>query len=489
LRQVSNPAHIAPAKAAVFVLPFRDAGPNGVDADLRGRITDAFIIDSLVLIEGVRRSPRKSGWAYSDEDQLRRSLAKTNDMRHILTGRIGGTGDTLTLTLRLYEMRRDQQLWMETVSWKENDIIGFERRGLNHLVTRLGLTVTPQEQGKIDLLLANNLEALRYYRLAQTAYTTNSSSSEWGYNEVKRLARQAQGLDSNYVDAYFLEVFMDRSIAQECAPTQMWPALHRRLITILDQDDTHAGALDQMSGSTVFYLRDWAAADSFVNRMLQSSSEQNRLWLRGFYCRLHGWSNEARIYQEKSEHPEPTNPLQWYLMICSRWVDRHYAEGIKINRRAMELYPVGADNYLRFARCFVAKGDYLEGIQAIQKAQEFEIKQELVALLGYAYARMGQTDKAKETLQELFKLGRIQRYQEYYFVARVYAALGDKEKALENLEKAEEDKSEYLIMADWGGLRTDLAWDDLQNERRFKELLKKVGLDHWPRPKPKEWPP
>ena len=123
LRQVSNPANLAPVKASVFVLPFRDAGTNGVDADLRGRITDAFI-DSLALIEGVRRSPQKSGWAYSDEDELRHSLAKTNDMRHILTGRIGGTGDTLTLTLRLYERRKNQPLWTETISGKTNDIIG-----------------------------------------------------------------------------------------------------------------------------------------------------------------------------------------------------------------------------------------------------------------------------------------------------------------------------------------------------------------------------
>jgi hypothetical protein len=87
----------------------------------------------------------------------------------------------------------------------------------------------------------------------------------------------------------------------------------------------------------------------------------------------------------------------------------------------------------------------------------------------------------------LFQLG--QRYLQSYFVARVYAALGDKEKALDWLEKADEERSENLIVADWGGLRTDPAWDDLQNEPRFKELLKKVGLDQWPRPKLTPWPP
>ncbi len=76
-----------PLKASVFVLPFRSVGSNEVSADLCSRVTDAFI-DSLALIEGVRRSPRKSGWRYLDEDELRQALARTNNMRHVLTGRV-----------------------------------------------------------------------------------------------------------------------------------------------------------------------------------------------------------------------------------------------------------------------------------------------------------------------------------------------------------------------------------------------------------------
>jgi hypothetical protein len=81
-------------------------------------------------------------------------------------------------------------------------------------------------------------------------------------------------------------------------------------------------------------------------------------------------------------------------------------------------------------------------------------------------------------------------YLQPYFVARLYSALNDHTKALDWLENAERDWSEYLFLGDFGGgLRTDPAWDDFQDEPRFKELLKKVGLDQWPRPKPKDWPP
>ena len=103
---------------------------------------------------------------------------------------------------------------------------------------------------------------------------------------------------------------------------------------------------------------------------------------------------------------------------------------------------------------------------------------------------MGQPEKAREVLQEMMELKRSNPYLQPYFVARVYSALGERAKALEWLEMADEDRSEYLFLGDLGGgLRTDPAWDDLKDEPRFKELLKKVGLDQWPRPKPKLPPP
>ncbi len=44
-----------------------------------------------------------------------------------------------------------------------------------------------------------------------------------------------------------------------------------------------------------------------------------------------------------------------------------------------------------------------------------------------------------------------------------------------------EDRAEEIVNADWGGLRTDPAWDDLGEEPQFQALLKQVGLDVWPK--------
>ena len=127
------------------------------------------------------------------------------------------------------------------------------------------------------------------------------------------------------------------------------------------------------------------------------------------------------------------------------------------------------------------KGDYLQAIKAIHQAVEIENSVLLQAELGYAYGRKGDRQKALEVLVKLDAMSK-ERYVQPYNVARVHAALGQKDEAFQCLEHAVIDRCEELMHAYFGGLMLDPAWDGLRDDPRFFELRKKVGLDVWPRP-------
>jgi hypothetical protein len=94
----------------------------------------------------------------------------------------------------------------------------------------------------------------------------------------------------------------------------------------------------------------------------------------------------------------------------------------------------------------------------------------IVGHLGAAYARAKRRGDAEKTLKELQTLSEKQ-YVPASSVAMVYAALGDRAKALDWLEKAhgEHDFSIAQIgVAPW--------FKDLRNEPRFQALLKRIGL-------------
>jgi hypothetical protein len=56
-------------------------------------------------------------------------------------------------------------------------------------------------------------------------------------------------------------------------------------------------------------------------------------------------------------------------------------------------------------------------------------------------------------------------------IALVYLGLGDRAQALEWLDKAYEDHSNFLL---W--IRVDPQFDSLRGQPRFQELLRRMGL-------------
>lgn len=492
-QQKSRLPAVPTEKASVFVLPFRAEGSNGVPADLCGRITDAFI-DSLAVVEGVRRSPRKSGWIHQDEKLLLRWLAETNDKRHVLTGRIGVSNDIVTLNLRLFTGGEEQPAWAESLSRTTNELIALERLALAKLASRLDLKVTEVEQRRIGLLLTNNLEALGWMRRALAVYDAEAGTTT-GHEEVQKRAGKAKDLDPEYIEADFLDALVYRDLSMERRPREAWPNVYARMKWIHEHDGTHAGALDQLTGYTLFYSRDWPAAYELVELQTAAGDPCTRLWIGAMWYRSYGWLEEARALQEKSEKSEKSEPVdftQRFHMAASRWVGPkpRYHEGIQIARRTLEMHPGNLWGYISLAHGLVANGEFEEGLQVIEQAQEVWPRQEMIALRGYAYARMGQPGKAREVLRELMDLQRTSPYLQPYFVARVYAAMGENAAALDWLEKADADRSEYLLFADVGGLRTDPAWDGLKDEPRYWKICKGLGLGktQWPRPKAERVP-
>jgi tetratricopeptide (TPR) repeat protein len=119
----------------------------------------------------------------------------------------------------------------------------------------------------------------------------------------------------------------------------------------------------------------------------------------------------------------------------------------------------------------VDAGDFSDAIRRLQKATRSDISPGGIGILGYAYGRSGDRAKAQDTLRELERMSKRQ-YISPVWIARVYIGLGEKQRALDELEKAYNVRSQWLC---W--LKIDRANDSIRSEPRFVALLKKVGLD------------
>jgi tetratricopeptide (TPR) repeat protein len=114
---------------------------------------------------------------------------------------------------------------------------------------------------------------------------------------------------------------------------------------------------------------------------------------------------------------------------------------------------------------------YDQAIAAYQKAIKGSERTSIIlGSLGHAYAASGRSGEALKILDELKEMAK-QKYVSAYDLAVLYTGLGDKDHAIEQLNKAYEERAGWII-----NLRVEPLFDPLRSDPRFADLLRRLGL-------------
>src|SRR5204863_4171854 len=116
------------------------------------------------------------------------------------------------------------------------------------------------------------------------------------------------------------------------------------------------------------------------------------------------------------------------------------------------------------------KGMYDEAIAAFLKSRTAEDSTEALASLGCSYALSGKRDDALSVLNELGERS-ARHYVWPYQRSLLFLSLGEKDKAFEWLERAYDERAEWMIY-----LSVDPRFDCLRVDSRFKDLLRRIGF-------------
>ncbi len=96
---------------------------------------------------------------------------------------------------------------------------------------------------------------------------------------------------------------------------------------------------------------------------------------------------------------------------------------------------------------------------------------EPITQLGYALAKSGNREKAQATLEEL-KSAAKEKYVPVYSFAMIYNGLGEREEALNYLEKSFDEREVQISF-----IKIDTRRDEFRVEPRFSEIVKLMHLE------------
>ena len=168
------------------------------------------------------------------------------------------------------------------------------------------------------------------------------------------------------------------------------------------------------------------------------------------------------------------DPLSLVMNRSAGWTfyfARHYDEAIEQYRKTLELDPNFALAHLWLGEAYKQKGMHQQAILELQKVSVLSGQDHAkLAALGHAYAFSGRRAEATKILEKLEEMSK-RSYVPPYDFAVIFAGLGEKDKALEWLQKSHEDRSAYLVY-----LNVEPIWDSLRSDPRFTDLLQRMRL-------------
>jgi tetratricopeptide (TPR) repeat protein len=142
---------------------------------------------------------------------------------------------------------------------------------------------------------------------------------------------------------------------------------------------------------------------------------------------------------------------------------RQYERAIEELKKAIEFNPKSYFGHLWLSFAYQHKGMYKESLDVLLQ---------LIAIIGFGDQKALIEQTYAESGYDAALLHVIPLIPDPYHKATLFAFLGEREQALEWLEKAQEERSSEI-----GALKVDPMLDSLRSDPRFKALLERMNLD------------
>ncbi len=457
---------------SVAVLPFNPISREGRDEYLEIGIADALITRLSNLSRLAVRSI-SSVRKYAEFEQDAVAAGRELQVEAVLEGSIQKLGERLRVTARLVAVADGRSLWADKFDEKFTDIFSVEDSISEKVAAALALKLSGNEKQRLTKRYTENIEAYRAYLRGR--YYWNKRT----HKDVKQgleYFKKAIDLDPCYALAYTgladSYLILGAFGISALSPKEAFPRAREAAIKALEVDDALAEAHASLALSLAYYYWDWPAAEREFKRALELKPgyATARHWYAFIYLTATGQLDEAIKEEQRSQALEPLSLIISTNVGTLLYLARRYDEAIEQYHKTLDMDANFIIAHWMLGLAYEQKAMLEEAITEFHLAIELSDRSALaLALAGHAYAISGKRDAARAVLDELNELAK-QGYVPPYRIAAIYAGLNDNEQAFAWLERAFAERDAWMI---W--LKVDPVLDDLRADRRFEDLLRRVG--------------
>jgi TolB-like protein/Tfp pilus assembly protein PilF len=457
---------------SIAVMPFVNASGNTEVEYLSDGMTET-LINSLSPLPNLSVKARSSVFRYKGKEVEPQTVGSELSVQAILNGRVIQRGDNLILSLELVDARTGNQIWGEQYNRKMTDIVSLQTEIARDVSNKLRAKLSGAEEQRLAKNYTVNPEAYQLY--LQGRYHWNKRTVE-GVNKATEYFQKAIEKDPTYALAYvgLADSFI---VVPNLQRREVFPKAKAAALKALEIDESLGEAHAALANIGFYYEWNWANAEREYKRAIELSPN---------YATAHHWYGESlaalgRFDESFTEYNRALelDPLSLAISTdlgMAYYYARQYDRAIEHFKKLIELDPNYVRTHFYLARVYEEKGMFEEAFAEREKGIILSGgNAEKVAREKIQITNALKTSGAKGYWQKLLDLTEESAQQKgespnSLDMAVLYARLNKRHEAFEWLEKAYQERESLSF------LNAESDWDNLRDDPRFQDLLRRVGL-------------
>jgi len=453
---------------SLAVLPLKNYSGDPTQEYFADGMTEELTAD-LSKIGAIRVISRTSAMRYKDASKSLPEIARELNVDGVVEGSVERSGDRVRITAQLIHAPTDTHLWAESYERDARDVLTTEQQIARAITSEIRVTLTPQE--KTELAGVHPVDPQAHEAYLKGRFHLGKRTDK-DLKQSLEYFQEAIHQDPNYAEAYnglgatYCLMAQYSSLPVSEARIKAETATKKALEIEPDLAEAHS----TLAVIRDAFDRDWTSAEREYKRAIElDPNDSTAHETYSMYLAAMGNSTQGMAEAKRALDLDPLS-LRVNAVICWQYYfARQYDQAVEAAQKTLEL----DSNYMPAHWCagvsHQKKGDSGQAVAELQKTVALAGNTESRAWLAYVYAAIGQQQKALEILQGLLALSKREHVSPYQ-IAEIYTGLGDMDHAFEWWNKAQQEGFDYIYLTAWP------ANDALRTDVRYKQLLERIGL-------------
>jgi serine/threonine-protein kinase len=454
---------------SLAVLPLQNLSGDPAQDYFADGMTDA-LTASLAQIRSLKVISRTSAMQYKGTKQRLRDIARELGVEAVVEGSFTRSGDTVRITAELVQGASETHLWARSFERELGDVLALQGEIAGAIAGQIEAELTADERSR---LAPKRPVAAKAYEAYLRGRFLLDEGGEEGLRGAREQFERALALQDDYAAAHagIASYYAVLPFYSSQAPAEVFPKARAAAQKAVELDETLPEAHASLAYIRAYYEWDWAGAEREFRKALDlrpNFADAHFSYSR--FLAASGRMPEAVAEIRKAEELDPRDPSLRANRALLSYFQGGYDDALTELAEVSRAEPKLALARWGIGLSYEEKGMGTEALASLKQATELSKSLNIRTSFAHASARFGQRAQALEVLKALEERSRTNYVPSYYF-ALIHAGLGEKDRALEWLERAYQERSTVLAY-----VRIDPRLAPLRSDPRYLDLVRRMGF-------------